>query len=179
MNLKYSVLGLLHYKNLHGYRIREHIERQFGNMWTINPGQIYPVLKKLEDDDLITLAEVSQNENKGPYRKLYAITDKGKEEFQRWLSSTPENGAIIRDPFLTRFVFFRFGSREQALELIDEQIALYEAKYQQRQSQSEHLKQQNIYVSLVVELGITYHEMVLEWLKYAREEIMNQDVDNS
>lgn len=174
MNLNYAVLGLLHYKNLHGYRIREHIERQFGNMWTINPGQIYPVLKKLEEDGLITMVGVYQKGDKGPHRKMYAITEKGREEFQRWLNSPPEKGMMIRDPFLTRFVFFGFGSKEGALQLLDEQIAIYEKKYQQRQNRSERLKQKNIYVSLIVELGIAHNEMLLKWLKHARKEIIKK-----
>lgn len=42
---------------------------------------------------------------------------------------------ILRDPFLTRFVFFDFGEREDALRIIDEQIALYE---EQLRSQEKH-----------------------------------------
>ncbi|MGE5397624.1 MAG: PadR family transcriptional regulator [Chitinophagales bacterium] len=173
MNLNYAVLGLLHYKNLHGYRIRDHIEKHFGNMWSINPGQIYPVLRKLEEDGLITMVEVSQNGDKGPYRKLYAITEKGKAEFQRWLKETPDKGMELRDPFLTRFVFLGYGSRLQAVQLIEEQIEIYEKQYRQREENSERWSHQNIYVKLTAELGLTFNVMYLEWLKRAKEEIAN------
>ena len=46
--IKYAILGLLHYTDMHGYRIKEHLERNFGHMWSINYGQIYPNLKQLE-----------------------------------------------------------------------------------------------------------------------------------
>ena len=73
--MNYAVLGLLHYKNLHGYRIRELIERQFDNMWTINPEDLLSA-EKLEEEGLIIMVEVYQNEDKGPHRKMYAITEK-------------------------------------------------------------------------------------------------------
>ena len=47
MSIKYAILGLLHYSDMHGYRIKAHIEKNFGHMWSINFGQIYPSLKQL------------------------------------------------------------------------------------------------------------------------------------
>ena len=47
MSIKYAVLGLLHYKDMHGYKIKDHIEKNFGFMWTVNFGQIYNSLKAL------------------------------------------------------------------------------------------------------------------------------------
>ena len=57
MALKYSILGLLHYRDMHGYQIKKHIENHFGHMWTINYGQIYPNLKKLKEEGLVTMIE--------------------------------------------------------------------------------------------------------------------------
>ncbi|MHB8896500.1 MAG: PadR family transcriptional regulator, partial [Candidatus Geothermincolia bacterium] len=81
MAVKHSILGLLHYKDLHGYRIKEHIENNFGHMWSINHGQIYQNLKKMEDEGLISMVELAPSENGGPHKKLYSITDKGRREF--------------------------------------------------------------------------------------------------
>ncbi|MBP1761737.1 MAG: transcriptional regulator, PadR-like family [Firmicutes bacterium] len=173
MTLKYTVLGLLHYKNLHGYRICEHIEQHFGQLWTINPGQIYPVLRALEEEGLIRMVEVVQKEQKGPYRKLYAITDKGRAEFQSWLADSPGKGMIVRDPFLTRFVFFDYGDKEQALTLIDEQISIWQEEWDKRQFNRERWNQQSIYLRLISQLGSNTNGMYLDWLKYAREEIVN------
>ncbi len=178
MNLQYAVLGLLHYKNLHGYRIREHIERHFGHLWSINLGQIYPVLRKMEEEGLITMVEVCQNGDKGPYRKLYAITEEGRAAFKRWLEDSPEKGMVLRDPFLTRFIFFDYGSKERALQLVDEQIAIYEEQRGQRLNSSERWKQQNLYVRLIAELGIMSNTMYLEWLKKAREEMASSSTEH-
>ncbi|MFZ5571046.1 MAG: PadR family transcriptional regulator [Thermodesulfobacteriota bacterium] len=172
MAIKYSILGLLHYKDMHGYRIKEHIERNFGHMWSINYGQIYPNLKKLCDDGLIRMHEKTRNGDKGgPPRKLYSITEKGREEFVRWLHDSPERTMIMRDPFLMRFVFFGFGDRDKALELIDEQIREYELQLKRRGLNKTRWSELGDYVRMVADLGITFNEMYLDWLKRARDEI--------
>ncbi|MBN2077576.1 MAG: PadR family transcriptional regulator, partial [Spirochaetes bacterium] len=40
---------------MHGYQIKTHIERNFGHMWSINFGQVYPSLKSLEKEGLIDM----------------------------------------------------------------------------------------------------------------------------
>lgn len=169
--MKYSVLGILHYKDLHGYRIREHLERHFGIVWSINPGQIYPVLKSLVDEGLIAIVGVSQNKDKGPYRKLYTITERGKAEFQRWLKESPQKSMVLRDPFLTRFIFFGYGETENSLQLIDEQIAIYEEQLKYRETNLPRWSKQSLYPRLIAELGFSLNTMYLDWLKRAREEI--------
>lgn len=171
MSLKYSILGLLHYRDMHGYRIKEHIERNFGHMWSINFGQIYPNLKKMYQENLISMEQVVQAGVKGPPRKLYSITQKGRDEFQNWLSSLPEKEMLLRDPFLMRFVFFGFGNPKRSLEIIEGQIRLYEKQKNRRLQNHEKWKQSDIYVSQIVVLGIKMNEMMLNWLKETYEKI--------
>ncbi|HPI15562.1 MAG TPA: PadR family transcriptional regulator, partial [Spirochaetota bacterium] len=75
MSIKYAILGLLHYTDMHGYRIKEHIEKNFGHMWSINFGQIYPNLRDLEDGGLISMGELVPSEDGGPHKKSYSITE--------------------------------------------------------------------------------------------------------
>lgn len=171
MSLKYSILGLLHYQPMHGYRIKEHIEQNFGHMWTINYGQIYPNLKKMKDEALISMNEEICRGEKGPPRKRYTITDKGRAEFQRWLAESPERGMLLRDPFLMRFVFFDFGEDERSLEIVDEQIQSWENQLARRYANQARWEQSSVYVRLMAELGVKTNEVLLAWLKKARQEI--------
>ncbi len=172
MSIKYAILGLLHYTDMHGYRIKEHIEKNFGYMWSVNFGQIYPNLKDLEDEGRIRMVDISPSDDGGPQKKCYAITVEGREEFSRWLSQSPERPMLLRDPFLLKFAFFGFGDKDRAVEIIDEQIALYEKQLIQRQENRERWERQGVYVRLLAELGILQNEMYLTWLRHAREEIV-------
>jgi PadR family transcriptional regulator AphA len=171
MSIRYAILGLLKYSDMHGYRIKEHIEKNFGHMWSINFGQIYSNLKDLEQEGLISMLEVVSSEDGGPQKKLYSITDKGLDEFSRWLAESPQKPMLIRDPFLLKFPFFGFGDAERALEIVDEQIENYESQLKRRQKNRARWESQGVYVRLIVELGINQNEMYLEWLRHARAEI--------
>ncbi len=171
MSLNYAVLGLLQYRDMHGYRIKEHLENNFGHMWSVNFGQIYPILKDLEKKGLIRMLEVSPASNQGPQRKLYSITDKGREEFLKWLKEPADKSMLLRDPFLLKFAFFGFGGPEDALRIIDNQIASYEAQLERRTGNSIRWDNQGPYVKLLSNLGVTFNEMYLEWLKAARKQI--------
>ncbi|MDD9301439.1 MAG: PadR family transcriptional regulator [Desulfobacter sp.] len=174
MSLKYSILGLLHYEDMHGYRIKEHIEQNFGHMWSVNFGQIYPNLKKLEQEGLVSMGKAVQNGQKGPPKKLYTLTRAGKEAFQEWLAASPEKSMLLRDPFLMRFVFLGFGNSKRALELIDEQILSYEKQLESRRQNQKKWQSKDIYVTQVAELGIEMNLMFLGWLKSTRKKISEQ-----
>ena len=169
MSVKYAILGLLHYRDMHGYRIKQHMEEHFGNMWSINYGQIYPNLKRMEEEGLVTKQEVARSGT--PDRKLYSITRKGKEAFAEWLATDPQGTMLLRDPFLLRFVFFGFGAKERALDQVDEQIRSYEIQLEKRRKNLRRWQRQGIYVRQMGELGLLLNEMILEWLKRSREEI--------
>ena len=97
MAVRYAILGLLHYKNMHGYQIKKHIENHFGYMWTINYGQIYPNLKKMQEEGLVFM-ELSEPGTQGPNRKLYSITTKGREAFSQWLLEAPGKRHAAQGP---------------------------------------------------------------------------------
>ncbi len=169
MSVRHAILGLLHYQDMHGYRIKRHMEQHFGHMWSINYGQIYPNLRKMEEEGLVTKQEVSRSG--GPSRKLYSITPAGKEAFAEWLVSDPQGTMLLRDPFLLRFVFFGFGSKDRALEMVDGQIDLYESQLEQRRQNMRRWRREGIYVRQMGELGLLLNEMILQWLKRSRKEI--------
>ena len=176
MSIKYAILGLLTRKDLHGYAIKQRIERDFGHMWTVNYGQIYPALRALESEGLVTMVEQAQP--RAPTRKRYSITPQGRAVFRAWLDSPPEKRLILRDPFLLRFTFFDQGDPAAATRSIDEQIRLYRAQLRDRREAMLGWRRRDLYVRLASELGIELNEMILAWLKRARAEIEAADAED-
>ena len=170
MSVKYAILGLLHYKDMHGYAIKEHLEKHFGYMWTVNYGQIYPALKTMQSEGQVTMKEVAQSD--APDRKLYSITEKGREDFREWLHGEPEKKMVMRDPFLLRMTFFGFGDARRALELIEEQIRMYEDHLSRRREIAPRRSRGgDPFVKLLTELGLNLNEMMLDWLHKAKAEV--------
>ncbi len=52
--LKFIILGLLSENELTGYDITKAFDSDIGEFWSANHSQIYPLLKRLEDNQLIT-----------------------------------------------------------------------------------------------------------------------------
>lgn len=173
MTIKYAILGLLHYSDMHGYRIKEHLENNFGYMWTINFGQIYPNLKALEEEGLIRMKRISPSKKGGPQKKMYTLKEAGRREFARWVARNPERPMILRDPFLLKFAFFGFGDEERSLEIVEKQIALHEKQLNRRRANLSRWGKQGIYVRLLAQLGVNLNEAYLQWLRHAESEIEN------
>ena len=63
-------------QEMHGYNIGQKVADMTGGEINISPGTMYGSLSKMEKDGLITLTRVEEK------RKLYQITDLGKEILQ-------------------------------------------------------------------------------------------------
>ncbi|MEU5879135.1 PadR family transcriptional regulator [Spirillospora sp. NPDC047279] len=69
----------------HGYEIRRELLSWGSNEWAnVNPGSIYHALRQLTKEDLLRAYEVPENDA-GPPRTDYEITEAGDEEFLRLL----------------------------------------------------------------------------------------------
>ncbi len=61
----------------HGYKILKDLTDQTNEMLVIEEGTLYPILRKLEVDNIIK----SEREDSGRKRKFYRVTDYGKKIF--------------------------------------------------------------------------------------------------
>jgi DNA-binding PadR family transcriptional regulator len=77
--LRLYLLKLLDESPRHGYEVIRLLQDRFLGVYAPSPGTIYPRLARLEEDGLVTHEEVDG-------RKVYSITDKGREEIHSRLS---------------------------------------------------------------------------------------------
>lgn len=92
MGIKEGLLGLLARGEAHGYQLKVDLEAATGEVWTINVGQVYSTLSRLERDGLVvTIGSDSQG------RIVYEITDAGRESVAEWMAGPEELAAAGRD----------------------------------------------------------------------------------
>lgn len=84
----YVILGLLGERPMSGYEIKKVVDIRFGFFWNESFGQIFPSLKRLFEEGLITEAEAE--EKGGHSRKLYRATPSGVAALQSWLAQPVE-----------------------------------------------------------------------------------------
>ena len=101
--LKQGILGLLNYGDMSGYEIKTIFQQSLNYFWTAQTSQIYRELQSLEKDGWVTSTLVAQKGK--PDKKVFSITEAGKEELQRWLREDSQS-SVLRIPLLMQ-TFFR------------------------------------------------------------------------
>lgn len=112
---KYALLGILSNKPGSGYDIKKMCDSSIGHFWNENFGHIYPMLQKMEEEELIT-KEIKQTEGKQT-KNIYSITEKGKKELEKWLMLP-----IEKDPMRSELLLKIFLSKDIPTENIIEII---------------------------------------------------------
>ena len=74
--LELCVLSLLHKRDCYAYEISDFLSQHID----IADGTVYPILRKLKSDGLLTT--YLQEESGGPPRKYYKLTELGRETYQ-------------------------------------------------------------------------------------------------
>ncbi len=99
---KYAVLGVLSVCPGSGYDIKKFMECSTSNFWSESYGQIYPILKQLADEGLVT-CHAEKHEGR-PEKYIYTLTEQGKAELRDWLSESVES-AVERNELLLKLFF--------------------------------------------------------------------------
>ena len=95
----HGLLGLLEERPKHGYELRRSFDDRFAaGVRPLRSGQVYATLNRLARDGRVD--EVGGEQGPGPERRLYAITEAGVAELERWLA-TPEPP----EPYLQSVVY--------------------------------------------------------------------------
>ena len=101
MSLKYVLLGLLSQQPRYGYQLKPEAERLLGGGAELNPGQLYPLLRKLAEQHLIHGERVEQEDR--PDKRVFTLTPAGHDDLMAWLDS-PVDMQAARSGLYLRYV---------------------------------------------------------------------------
>lgn len=122
MSVPHVLLGLLVRSPMHGYDLKAAFEAELGSLWTLNYGQLYPALEKLENEGFVLKERVVQDDR--PDKKVYSITPAGRAELDRWLSEPSAPPKLNREEFYFKLVAARAGSLDDVLRLVEQRRLL-------------------------------------------------------
>lgn len=171
MSLDHAILGFLQYGPSTGYDLKDAFNLSVQHFWPADQSQIYRTLAKLAERGLVEMQIVEQDDR--PDRKVYHITETGREELREWLATPlPFKGG--RSAFLIQ-VFF-------AGQLPDEEILpIFRRAADTTRAALEHLRQlptqsdpytdavgdprETYFWMLTLDCGIKMTEAQLAWLE--------------
>ncbi|MFC6154873.1 PadR family transcriptional regulator [Nocardioides yefusunii] len=116
--IELAVLGLLHEGPLHGYELRKRLNLILGWGRLLSYGSLYPTLKKMLRERLITEVDSVPAPVTGRPRIVYRVTDAGTAEFHRLMAEVGPN-AWEDDAFGIRFNFFSSTNLETRLRVLE------------------------------------------------------------
>jgi PadR family transcriptional regulator, regulatory protein PadR len=95
-----ALLLLLRERPMHGYELIERLPEVAGSETRIDVGNLYRILRKLEEDGIVT-SEWSA-ELPGPAKRTYELTDAGRRLLDRWAEALRDAQDVISG-FLDRY----------------------------------------------------------------------------
>lgn len=175
MSLKILLLGLIEISPMPGYNLMKAFDDSMLFYWHATHTQIYNTLKEMEKDGLVTSEVVHQVVN--PSKKVFSITEKGKEALTEWLLEEAELPGFKHDFLIKLSLSSRLSERDLLL-----QLNLYEQKLKDKltalksEKKKEFLKfarsnKELILWEMTFENGIMYYQNELAWVEKVKKGI--------
>jgi PadR family transcriptional regulator, regulatory protein AphA len=153
------VLGLLALGARSGYDIKTTVDRSTRVFWAASYGQIYPELRRLEQEGLIR-GEDAPTGARG--RRVYELTEQGRQALEDWLVG-PTTTIEYRDESLLRLFFADALPREHALGLLEARRRGHEQYGEILRSIDALPGRDPDFVDLVLRWGIEFNEWGAQW----------------
>lgn len=116
MSVRQSLLAILAQGPCYGSQLRSEFERRTGSSSSLNVGQIYSTLERLERDGLVSRGAADADGH-----IYWQITDAGRGEARAWLASPVERNPGTRDELAIKLALAATLPGVDVLELISTQ----------------------------------------------------------
>ncbi len=158
MAVREGLLSLLEPGPRYGYQLKTEFEAVTGGVWTLNVGQVYTTLDRLERDGLVAMSEADG-------QKSYELTAAGREELGAWWQAIPAEDPPPRDELMLKVLMAIERGREHALAVITRQrTALFTLLQQHRRARPATDSADALAAVLVTDALVVRAEADLRWL---------------
>ena len=163
MSVPYALLALLSEGPKYGLQLREQFEAGTGEVWSLNVGQVYKTLGRLERDGLV---ESDGDGQDGP-QKRFRITAGGQQALAAWLHTPPDLSSPPRDELLMKVLVAARVPGTDAHEVIQAHRVYLLELMQQWTRLKEGEARNDLSLALVVDAELFRLDAVIRWLDVA------------
>ncbi|MBI2963702.1 MAG: PadR family transcriptional regulator [Deltaproteobacteria bacterium] len=174
MSVKYALLGILSERERHGYELKAAFDERVGEFWSLNYGQIYTTLDRLEREGLVERRDEPQARR--PDRKIYRVTSKGRRELESWLGRPVARPRALRDELFIKLLFRAGGDVDPVLDLVHEQKEVYLGHLRRLTQRKFALAKQpqrddRLVTDLLIDAALFHAEADVRWLAHAEQKL--------
>jgi DNA-binding PadR family transcriptional regulator len=158
--LRYLALGLLMGGPAHGYQLDQTLGEVFGMIWKAGQTKLYVTLSNLEKEGALRI-EMEEQENR-PDRKVYHLTEAGRQEFLKWVETPVSSLQAVRVELLAKLRFYHWLKLPGVRLLIHAQQEIFQIMINEWQQDQEY--EGDPFLCQVYDFRINQAQFILEWL---------------
>jgi DNA-binding PadR family transcriptional regulator len=163
MSVRNALLALLSEGPNFGLKLQQEFESSTGEVWSLNVGQVYTTLQRLERDGLV---EAVEGDGDGR-QKGFRITPAGTRELVEWLRTPPELMPPPRDELVIKVLV---AIRVPGVD-IHQIIQTHRRRLIETMQQYTHFKadaaEHDLGLTLVIDAQLFHLEGTVRWLDAA------------
>ncbi len=177
MSLVHAILASLDLQPMTGYDLKKFFDMSVSHFWTTTQSHIYKALDDLEKEGWIA-SELVVQEGK-PNRKVYRLTESGRMELRRWLT-TPLPPAPVREAWLIQLFFSHTSTDEEIIALIEARGRKIRDILDTYKTQTHTavpadlppgMERAQALWRMTLDYGIAFYEFELEWNRHMLERV--------
>jgi DNA-binding PadR family transcriptional regulator len=166
------ILGFLMRGSKTGYELKQYFSISFSFFSGLSYGSIYPALRRMSHQGLVTMQE--ERQANAPDRKVYTITEKGREAFLEALRA-PLIPSTSKSPFLMRLFFFADLPPEDRVTMVRDHLEAVREQSRHLESLQPRIKAHaDRFQYLCFQFGLHFHKDLIanmeEILRSLKEE---------
>jgi len=167
------ILGMIALGKRTGYDIKQLVDKSTRFFWAASYGQIYPELRRLEEQGLVS----GRPEPSGSRaRTVYELTEAGESALRQWLTAPGEPVYELRDEGMLKLFFSGVAGPSTALEQLDAIRATHERKLavlRAIEPAARAASSGGPYLTLQVGLGMS--QWAVDWCRATAERLRESD----
>ncbi len=164
MSVKHTLLALLYQHPMHGYELGKRLHSVINVDWDVKAGQIASTLVRLQDAHLVDY-QIEETTD-APDRKVYEITEQGRQELARWYLTSEVRDYRLGDAFYIKLVLSLVGgpvSPEQVL--LNQRRELFQQLHEVNELRQRADSTKQLPWFLLLESAIMHLEADLRWIE--------------
>ena len=164
------ILGMIAFGKRTGYDIKTFVDRTARYFWAASYGQIYPELKRLEDQGLV---RGKPEPSGGRARKVYDLTEAGRDVLEDWLAADDEPSYELRDEGMLK-LFFSDSLPERRIEIVRAIRMREERDLAHLRSIEPHASKGPPGPYLTLQMGIGLTEWTIRWCESTERQLASE-----
>jgi PadR family transcriptional regulator AphA len=153
-----------------GYEVKQLVDKSTRHFWAASYGQIYPELRRLQEDGLIQ----GRSDPSGSRAKtVYELTAAGEQALRVWLEAEAELVYELRDEGMLK-LFFSDVEPGTALQTVREMRELHQRQHEQLRLIQAAEPNMSTGPGLTLQIGLGITSWLIDWCQATEERLATE-----